>query len=150
MSEQEEKREEPRFDHKVIMEMVAPQSKVLDLGCGDGTLLSHLIQEKGCYGTGIEIDEKAIYQCVAHGLTVSHGDIDSSLADYSSKRFDYVILHESLQQVLHPRKVLLEALNVGKQIIVGIPNFCHLKARFQIFFNGKVPKGGAGASRIPR
>lgn len=128
-----------RFDHKVIMGLVAPKSKVLDLGCGDGTLLSLLIQEKGCHGTGIEIDEKAIYQCVAKGLTVSHGDIDSGLADYSNKRFDYIILHESLQQVLNPRRVILESLRVGKKVIVGIPNFCHSWARLQILFWGRVP-----------
>jgi len=128
-----------RFEHKIISELVEPNTKVLDLGCGDGTLLAHLIQEKGCHGTGIEIDEKAIYQCIAHGLTVSHGDIDSSLADYSDKRFDYVILNESLQQVLNPKHVILESLRVGKKVIVGIPNFCHSMARLQIFFQGRVP-----------
>lgn len=139
MSSNEEKKEEIRFDHKIIIDLVKRDTKVLDLGCGDGTLLSLLIQQKGCHGTGIEIDEKAIYQCVAHGLTVSHGDIDSGLADFSSKRFDYIILNESLQQVLNPRSVILESLRVGKKIIVGIPNFCHSLARFQIFFKGRVP-----------
>lgn len=128
-----------RLDHQVIMDMINPGSKVLDLGCGDGKLLSKLIERKNCHGTGIEIDEKAIYKCVAHGLTVSHGDIDSGLADFSNKRFDYVILNESLQQVLNPRHVILESLRVGKKVIVGIPNFCHSRARFQIFFRGKVP-----------
>ena len=98
-----------------------------------------MIEQKNCHGTGIEIDEKAIYQCVANGLTVSHGDIDSGLADFSDKRFDYVILHESLQQVLNPRNVILKSLRVGKKVIVGIPNFCHSRARFQIFFQGRVP-----------
>ena len=128
-----------RFDHKIILEWIEPNSKVLDLGCGDGTLLSLLIRHKTCHGTGIEIDEKATYECMARGLTVSHGDIDTGLADYSSKRFDYVILNGSLQQVLHPQKVILESLRVGKKVIVGIPNFCHYKARFQIFFQGNVP-----------
>jgi len=128
-----------RLDHKIILERVEQKSKVLDLGCGDGTLLSYLIEQKLCHGTGIEIDEKAIYKCMARGLTVSHGDIDTGLTDYSSKRFDYVILNESLQQVLNPQSVILEALRVGKKVIVGIPNFCHLKARLQIFFKGKVP-----------
>ena len=139
MPESETQKEENRFDHKVIIDLVDSGSKVLDLGCGDGTLLSLLIEQKNCHGTGIEIDEKAIYQCVAHGLTVSHGDIDSGLADFSDKRFDYVILHSSLQQVLNPRNVILESLRVGKKVIVGIPNFCHSRARFQIFFRGKVP-----------
>lgn len=139
MPDNEQAKTNVRFDHKVIIELIEPNAKVLDLGCGNGTLLSHLIEQKNCHGTGIEIDEKEIYQCIAHGLTVSHGDIDSGLADYSSKRFDYVILNESLQQVLNPRKVILESLRVGKKVIVGIPNFCHSRARFQIFFRGKVP-----------
>ena len=134
-----ESKEKPRFDHKVIVELVKPNSKVLDLGCGDGTLLSLLFEQKGCHGTGIEIDEKGIYQCVAKGLTVSHGDIDSGLADFSNKRFDYVILNESLQQVLNPRRVILESLRVGKKVIAGIPNFCHSRARLQLFFQGRVP-----------
>lgn len=139
MPETKENKTEIRFDHRVIVDLVRPHSKVLDLGCGDGALLSLLFCRKGCHGTGIEIDEKAIYQCVAHGLTVSHGNIDTGLADYSNKRFDYVILNESLQQVINPRSVILEALRVGRQVIVGIPNFCHSRARFQIFFRGKVP-----------
>jgi methionine biosynthesis protein MetW len=128
-----------RFDHRVIIDLIEPESKVLDLGCGDGTLLHLLIEQKDCHGTGIEIDEKAIYACMAHGLTVSHGNIDTGLADYSNKRFDYVVLNESLQQVLNPRHVILEALRVGKKVIVGIPNFCHSLARIQIFFQGRVP-----------
>ena len=128
-----------RADFNVIVDLVEPNSRVLDLGCGDGTLLSLLIHEKNCRGTGVEIDEKAVYQCIEKGLTVSHGDIDSGLMDFSNKRFDYVILNESLQQVLQPKKVILESLRVGKKVIVGIPNFCHSSARWQIFFKGRVP-----------
>ncbi len=128
-----------RLDHKIILSVIEPNARVLDLGCGDGTLLNLLIRNKQVKGTGVEIDEKAIYQCMARGLTVSHGDIDSGLTDYANKRFDYVILNESLQQVLHPRKVILEALRVGKKVIVGIPNFCHIAARIQLFFLGRVP-----------
>ncbi len=128
-----------RIDHKVILDLVKPNSRILDLGCGDGTLLSLLIKQKNCTGAGIEINEGEIYKCVAKDLSVSHGDIDSSLSDYSSKRFDYVILCESVQQVLNPKNVILESLRIGKKIIVGIPNFCHIKARFQLFFQGRVP-----------
>ena len=126
-------------EHQIIINMIKPNSHVLDLGCGDGTLLDLLMKHKNCRTTGIEIDEKEIYKCVERGVTVSHGDIDSGLADYSDKRFDYVILNESLQEILNPEKVILEALRVGKRVIVGIPNFCNISARLQIFFLGKVP-----------
>lgn len=128
-----------KFEFKIITDLIEKKSKILDLGCGDGNLLDLLIKTKQCIGTGIEIDEKEIYKCIAKGLSVSHGDIDSGLADYSDKRFDYVILNESLQQVLNPKDVILESLRVGKKVIVGIPNFCQIKARFQVFFEGKVP-----------
>ncbi len=128
-----------RPDHKFILEMIEPDSHVLDLGCGDGELLSLLMKRRHCRATGIEIDEKAIYKCIEHGVTVSHGDIDTGLEDYGDQRFDYVILNESLQEVLNPEKVIREALRVGKKVIVGIPNFCHISARLQIFFLGKVP-----------
>lgn len=128
-----------RIDHKVIIDLIEPETKVLDLGCGDGTLLSLLKKEKSCKASGVEIDEQAIYACVEKGLTVSQGDIDTGLSDYTDKRFDYVILNESLQQVLNPQLVILEALRVGQKVVVGIPNFCHSKARWQIFFRGRVP-----------
>lgn len=128
-----------RPEHQYILDMIEPNAHVLDLGCGDGELLSLLVEKKNCRATGIEIDEKSIYRCVERGVTVSHGDIDSGLTDYSDKRFDYVILNESLQEILSPEKVILEALRVGKKVIVGIPNFCNLSARFQIFFLGRVP-----------
>ena len=128
-----------RLDHQVIVDLIEPNSRVLDLGCGDGDLLALLIKHKSVRGTGIEIDEKAIYKCLEKGLTVSHANIDSGLKDYSSKRFDYVILNESLQQVLSPEKVIMESLRVGKKIIVGIPNFCHIRARLQILLEGRVP-----------
>ncbi|HLF18442.1 MAG TPA: methionine biosynthesis protein MetW [Candidatus Omnitrophota bacterium] len=131
--------ENNRLDHDIIIELIERNSKVLDLGCGDGTLLHKLIERKGCKVTGVEIDERAIYECVAKGVSVSHADIDTGLSDFSDKRFDYVILNESLQEVLQPKQVILEALRVGRKIIVGIPNFCNATARYQIFFQGRVP-----------
>ncbi len=98
-----------------------------------------LIKEKNVRGQGIEIDEQAIYQCVAKGLNVLHGDVDTGLSEYQDESFDYVILNQSLQQVRHIETLLAEALRVGKKAIVGFPNFAYYPARSQLFFGGKAP-----------
>lgn len=112
---------------------------MLDLGCGGGELLYVLIKEKNVRAQGIEIDEQAIYQCVAKGLNVLHGDIDTGLSEYQDHSFDYVILNQSLQQVRYFERVLSDALRVGKKVIVGFPNFAYYSARIQLFFQGKAP-----------
>ena len=126
-------------DHRIILDLIQPGSSVLDLGCGDGELLSLLARERKSRVKGIEIDEQAIYKCVARGLSVLHGDIDSDLPDYGDRSLDYVILNQSFQQVNKPDVVLREALRVGKEVIVSFPNFAHYSARLQIFFRGKTP-----------
>ncbi len=105
----------------------------------DGELLYILIKEKNARGQGIEIDDEAIYKCVAKGLNVFHGDIDSGLSEYKDKSFDYVLLHQSFQQVKKPDIVLPEALRVGEKVIVGFSNFAHYSARLQMLFKGKTP-----------
>ncbi|MFA4932826.1 MAG: methionine biosynthesis protein MetW [Candidatus Omnitrophota bacterium] len=132
-----------QLDHAVILDLIRPQSTVLDLGCGNGDLLYLLIKERNARVQGIEIDEQAIYKCVAKGLNVFHGDVDSGLAEFSDKSFDYVVLNQSLQQILHVDKVLIDALRVGKKVIVGFPNFAHYKSRLQMFFKGRTPVTGA-------
>jgi methionine biosynthesis protein MetW len=128
-----------RPDHSRIVAWIHPGATVLDLGCGEGELLELLVREKGAVAQGIEIDEQAIYQCVARGLSVFHEDIDQGLKEYSDKCFDYVVLNQSLQQVRHLDIVLQEALRVGRKAIVGFPNFAHYSARCQIFFLGRTP-----------
>jgi methionine biosynthesis protein MetW len=135
--------EDIRLDHRIILEFVDPRPSVLDLGCGTGELLYILVKERNARVQGIEIDEQAIYKCVAKGLSVFHGDIDSGLAEYKDKSFDYVILNQSLQQVRRVETVLEDALRVGKRVIVGFPNFAHYTARLQMFFQGKAPITGA-------
>jgi len=132
-----------RLDHRIILGFIKPRSTVLDLGCGTGELLHILAKEKKARGQGIEIDEQAIYECVAKGVSVFHGDVDSGLAEYKDKSFDYVILNQSLQQIRHVDTVLNDALRVGKKVIVGIPNFAYYKARIQMFFGGRAPVTGS-------
>ena len=127
------------LEYQAILEWVGDGSTVLDLGCGDGELLSLLTHAKQVKGQGIEIDEQAIYQCVAKGLSVFHEDIDNGLSEYGDNSFDYVILLQSFQQVKKPDVVLKEALRVGSEVIIGFPNFAHYRARFQMFFQGKTP-----------
>jgi methionine biosynthesis protein MetW len=123
----------------VILEMIPQGASVLDLGCGDGDLPYLLVKERKVKAQCIDIDEQAIYKCVEKGLSVFHSDIDSGLADYDDKSFDYVILNQSLQQVKNLEKVLDDVQRVGRKVIVGFPNFVHYKARFQLFFKGKTP-----------
>ena len=126
-------------DHRAILDFVTPSSSVLDLGCGSGELLSLLVKEKQVKAQGIEIDDKAIFECVAKGLNVFHDDIDTGLPEYGNKFFDFVILNQSLQQVKKPEEVMRTSLKVGKKVIIGIPNFAYIRARCQIFFKGRVP-----------
>lgn len=119
--------------------MVTEGASVLDLGCGEGDLLYLLEKEKKVNGQGIELSEQAIYSCVAKGLSVHHGDIDSGLSEYGDRSFDYVILNESLQQVYNPDNIVNEALRVGRKVIVGFPNFGYYPVRLQVFFGGITP-----------
>jgi methionine biosynthesis protein MetW len=127
-------------EHQIITSLVKQGSSVLDLGCGDGELLAMLKKEKNVTkAQGIEIDEQAIYRCVARGLSVFHGDIDSGLAEYGDKSFDYVILDQSFQQVKKPDVVLSEALRVGREAIVAFPNFAYITARYHLAIRGRAP-----------
>ena len=127
------------LDNLVVFDFIKPGSSVLDLGCGDGELLAALMNEKKCRVQGIEIDEQAVYRCVAKGVSVLHGDIDTDLPDYGDRSFDYVVLNQSFQQVKRPDSVLREALRVGREVIVSFPNFVHYSARIQLFFRGRTP-----------
>ncbi len=128
-----------RADHRIISSWISNGTSVLDLGCGDGELLSLLVKDKQVRAQGIEISDQAINRCVAAGLSVFQEDIDTGLAEYAEKSFNYVILNQTFQQVKKPDFVLNEALRVGERVIVGFPNFCYITDRFQIFFKGRVP-----------
>ncbi len=126
-------------DYQVFAKWISPGASVLDLGCGDGQLLAFLTKKKQVRAQGIELNEEAILRCVREGLSVFQQDIDTGLSEYADNSFDYVVLNQTLQQVKKPDIALQEALRVGKKAIVGIPNFAHYKARWSIFFWGRVP-----------
>ena len=128
-----------RLEHNIISDWVSAGARVLDLGCGSGELLSLLIRNKDAHVQGIEIDEKAIHECVAQGLNVFQQDIDTGLSEYTDHSFDFVILSQTMQQVRKLDLVITEALRVGRKVIASFPNFVYYRARFQIFFRGKVP-----------
>ena len=127
------------FEFRIFDGWIGEGASVLDLGCGDGVLLAHLISQKQVHAQGIELSEQAIFRCVAEGLNVIQQDIDTGLSEYAGKSFDYVILNQTIQQVQKPDFAIQEALRVGKKVIVGIPNFAHYKIRASIFFLGHVP-----------
>lgn len=128
-----------RLDHRIICQMVEPRSRILDLGCGDGSLLRLLADEKQAQVQGIELKEDCIYQCVEKGVSVFHGDFETGLGNYPDRSFDYVILNQSMQEAKHVDFVLQEALRVGQKVIVGFPNFAYYKARLRLVLLGKTP-----------
>lgn len=132
-----------RLDYSIILNFIQKNSKVLDLGCGDGELLRLLEQKEGVEGVGIENDEQMIYSCVKKDVTVEHADIDEGLHDFPDKFFDYVIINFTLQETKKPNKVIHESLRVGKKVIVSFPNFAYIKVRLSLALLGKTPKTNA-------
>jgi methionine biosynthesis protein MetW len=128
-----------KLEYRVILDMIPEGSSVLDLGCGNGDLLYLLANLKKVRGSGIEIEEQAVRKCAAQGISVSQQDIESGLSDYGDKSFDYVILNQSMQQVVKIEQVLQETFRVGQKVIIGFPNFVYYKARLQLFFGGRTP-----------
>lgn len=129
-----------RIDHSVILGLVPQGARVLDLGCGDGSLLDKLVRERGVRGTGIEIDDVGVRRCIAKGLPVLQGDIDEGLRDFPDGSIDYVILNQTIQAAKKPVVVIQEMLRVGKQAIVGFPNFAYWRMRWYLLSKGRMPR----------
>jgi methionine biosynthesis protein MetW len=127
-----------RVDHLVVADMIAPGSRVLDVGCGDGDLL-RLLERRGVDGRGIELSREGVNECVAKGLAVIQGDADTDLVAYPDDAFDYVVLTQTLQATRQPRVVLEHMLRIGSHAVVSFPNFGHWRIRLQILFDGRMP-----------
>jgi len=127
------------LDYRIIAKIINRQAHILDLGCGSGDLLALLISEKQAFVQGIELNDEEMHRCVEKGLTVLQGDIESGLVDYPDKSFDYVILNQIMQEIKKADFVIAEALRVGRRVIIGFPNFAHIKARLTLTFAGKTP-----------
>ena len=130
---------ELRPDLAAIADMIRPGARVLDVGCGDGSLLAYLVQTKGVDGRGLELSMDGVKFCVNHGLSVIQGDADTDLKDYPSDAFDYVILSQTLQAMRAPREVLLHLVRIGRRAVVSLPNFGNWRIRLWLLVMGRMP-----------
>lgn len=127
-----------RPDFAAIASWVRPGARVLDLGCGDGTLLKYLRRERGVSGYGVEIDDGGVLACVRNGVSVIQCDLESGLSDFEDRAFDYVILSQTLQAMRHSERIVREMLRVGREGIVTFPNFGYWRNRLQVL-SGRMP-----------
>ena len=128
-----------RLDLKIIANLIKPNSKVLDIGCGDGTLLSYLRANNYILGRGIEIDNKNVALALKKGLAVVQGNADNDLKEYPSDTVDYAILSQTLQATQYPHLILEELKRISKYIIISVPNFGYWENRLYLTIKGKMP-----------
>jgi methionine biosynthesis protein MetW len=129
----------PRLDFLLMADMVEPGARVLDIGCGDGSLLALLRDRRGTDGRGIELSREGVSECLAKGLPVIQGDADTDLADYPDDAFDYVILSQTIQATRQPKVVLEHLLRIGRRAVVSFPNFGHWRVRLDLALYGRMP-----------
>ena len=126
-------------EFKIIANLLPVQSRVLDVGCGDGTLIEALIKQKNIDARGIELDENKVKQCISRGLSVIQGNAETELRQFPDKAFDFVVLSQTLQAFYQPENVLNELLRIGKKVIISIPNFGYWQVRISLLFFGNMP-----------
>ncbi|WP_366515619.1 methionine biosynthesis protein MetW [Solimonas marina] len=135
-----------RPDLAPICEWIKPQSRILDLGCGDGTLLDYLSTHAGVRGYGLEIDPANVARCIARGINVIQADIDFGLPEFETNSFDHVVMTQALQALERPDEAIAEILRVGRTGIVTFPNFGHWRVRLGLIA-GRMPVTPALPSR---
>ena len=126
-------------EYKIISELIEKNSKVLDVGCGDGNLMKYLFENKTQDIRGLEIAKKNVQNCLSKGLPVIEGNAENDLIQFPNHSFDYVILSQTLQAFLNPERVISNLLRVGKKAIVTIPNFGYWKVRLELLIKGTMP-----------
>lgn len=132
-----------RIDHQLVQQWIKPNSRVLDLGCGDGALLYYLKKTRHITGLGIELNQSLMTMGIAKGLNIIEQDLNNGLANFSDASFDTVVMARALQAVQEPDQLLLDMLRVGKQVIVTFPNFAHWQNRFFLGIKGMMPMSDA-------
>ena len=126
-------------EFKVIADLLPKSVRVLDVGCGDGSLMDLLIKEKNIKARGLELIEENVKKCIYKGLSVIEGNAETELHQFPAQSFDFVILSQTLQAFYNPEKVLKELLRIGKSVIISIPNFGYWKVRTSLLLFGKMP-----------
>ena len=126
-------------EFKVIADLLPNDTRVLDVGCGDGALMDFLVKEKNIEVRGLELNQNNVQECIYKGLPVIQGNAETELYQFPKQSFDYVVLSQTLQAFYQPDKVLRELLRIGKSVVVSIPNFGYWKVRTSLLFFGKMP-----------
>ena len=139
MNNDNDDRKSIRVDLQLIADMIEPNTRVLDAGCGNGTLLDYLGNFKQVDGRGIEISTEGVNACVSAGLSVIQGDVEADLKDYPDKSFDYVVLSQTLQAMRDPKEVLHQLTRIGNRAIISFPNFGYWRYRLYILLKGRMP-----------
>jgi methionine biosynthesis protein MetW len=128
-----------RYDLEIIAKLIKPNSKVLDIGCGNGDLLDFLKKNKNVDGRGLEISQKSVSIALSKGISVIQGDCENDLTYYPNNNFDYAILSQTIQATHQPKEILEEMLRIAKYAVISLPNFAHIRNRLYLLFKGTMP-----------
>lgn len=129
-----------RADHKIICQIIEENARVIDLGCGDGNLLTLLTKYKNIDGSGIEISAEGVRKSISKGLSVIQGNLEEIISNYPENHFDYSILSQTLQELRKPDFVLEQMTKISKHALIAFFNLAHLKFRLKILFKGRFPQ----------